>query len=132
MPTEQSTEVVHAFFDECFRGLIAPAIERLDPNVVYCVPGSHPLAGSFAGPQAVARHVADLLQLTRRMIDVLKWEDWMIGVNYLSALVDIRVQRPGIVDTLRIVFLVTMSDDDRITGIEVFFSDPAEADRFFT
>lgn len=131
MTIDRSNAVAQDFFQKCFRGDIASAIELLDPNVTYRVPGSHRLAGTFLGPHAVARHVEELLRETHHTLDVLQWEDWMIGVNNLAALVNIRVQRHGIIDSFRTILLVGMSPGGRIKRIEMFVSDQVEAERFF-
>lgn len=123
--------VAQDFFEKCFRGDISSAVELLDPEVTYRVPGSHQLAGTFEDPRAVASHVGELLQQTQHSVDVLQWEDWMIGVNNLAGLVNLRVQRHGAIDTFTGIFLVTMSKDDKITRIELFFRDQAEVERFF-
>lgn len=128
---DEPSAVAQDFFQKCFRGDISSAVELLDPEVTYILPGSHRFAGIFEGPQAVARHVGELLRQTHHTVDVLQWEDWMIGVNNLAALVDMRAQRHGAIDTFRAIYLTTMSKDDKITRIEVFFSDQAQVERFF-
>ncbi len=55
----------------------------------------------------------------------------MIGVNNLAGLVNMRAQRHRSIDTFRAIFLITMSEDDKIMRIEVFFSNQAEVERFF-
>lgn len=131
MTSDQPSALAQDFFQKCFRGDAAAAVELLDPAATYRVPGSHRLAGTFEGPEAVARHVEELLRQTHHTLDVLQWEDWMTGVNNLAGLVSIRVQRHGVIDTFRAILLVGMSQAGRIKRIEMFFSDQAEADRFF-
>ena len=131
MTSDSASAVAQDFFQKCFRGDISSAVELLDPKVTYRVPGSHRLAGTFEGPEAVAGHVRELLSETRHTVDVLQWEDWMVGVNNLAALVDMRVQRHGAIDTIRAIFLIAMSLDDKIRRIEVFFGDQAQVERFF-
>jgi ketosteroid isomerase-like protein len=131
MAIDKPSAVAQDFFQKCFRGEISAAIEVLDPKVTYRVPGGHRLAGTFEGPQAVARHVEELLRQTHHTVDVLQWEDWMIGLNTLAGLVRMRAQRRGVIDTFRAIFLVAMSNDGKIKQIEVFFSDQSEVERFF-
>jgi len=128
---DNRSTVVQEFFQKCFQGDLSSAVELLDPNVTYRVPGSHRLAGTFEGPKAVTGHLEQLLIETHHTVDVLQWEDWMIGVNNLAALVDLRAQRHGAIDTVRAIFLVAMSKDDKVRRIEVFFSDQAMVERFF-
>jgi hypothetical protein len=73
-----------------------------------------------------------LLRLTNRTLNVLQWEDWLVGVDHLAALVRIGIQRPGAIGTFRALFLLAMSDDEKIRRIEVFYSDQARAENFFS
>jgi ketosteroid isomerase-like protein len=125
------SDVVQDFFQRCFHGDLSKAVELLDPNVVYRVPGEHPLAGTFEGAAAVSAHIGQLLRETHHTVDALKWEDWMVGLDHLAGLVKLRAERHGVMDTLRAIFLVTMTSEGRIGGIELFFSDQAEVARFF-
>ena len=129
--TDKPSVVAQSFFQKCFRGDIAAAVEALDSKVTYRVPGSHQLAGTFEGPEAVAGHVENLLRQTHNTVDVIQWEDWMIGENNLAGLVNLRVQRNRAISTFRAIFLITMSRDEKILSIEVFFNDQAEVERFF-
>jgi len=70
----------------------------LSPTVTYRVPGSYGLAGTFHGPDEVTRHLMALAERTRGTFDAFKWEDWMVGQDYVSILADIRstrTRRPG-------------------------------------
>ena len=131
MTSEKASAIAQEFFQKCFHGDVSSAVELLDPKVTYRVPGSHRLAGTFEGPEAVAEHLEELLRETHHTVDVLQWEDWMIGVNNLAALVHLRAQRQGVIDTVRAIFLIGMSKEDKIRRIEVFFSDQAQIERFF-
>ncbi|HXW36077.1 MAG TPA: hypothetical protein VEJ87_15990, partial [Acidimicrobiales bacterium] len=70
-------------------------------------------------------------QQTHHSVDVLQWEDWMVGVNDLAGLVKLRVQREGSIGIVRAVFLLAMSREGRIKRIELFFSNLAEVERLF-
>jgi len=129
--SDMPSAVAQDFFQRCFRGHVSSAVELLDPRVTYRVPGSHELAGTFEGPQEVASHVERFLRMTSSPVDVLQWEDWMIGVNNLAGLVKVRAQRQGMVETIRAIFLVTMSAHATISGVELFFDDQARVERFF-
>jgi ketosteroid isomerase-like protein len=128
---ENWVAVTQEFFQRAFRGEVHEAMELLDPEVSYQVPGTRPPAGVYEGAQAVAQHLTDLLRFTDHTVNVLQWEDWLVGVNHLAALVHIRVQRHHAIHTFRAVSLVTMTESDKIRQIEMFFSDPAEMERFF-
>ncbi len=132
MAGENWISTVEEFFQKCFRGEIEQAVALLDPEVTYDVSGSHPRAGRFRGPAEVAKHMSDLLEVTHGTLNVLRWEDWMVGVNHLAVLLDLRLQRTGTVHTTRVIVLVGMSNEDRIRSVEVFFADPVAADRVFS
>jgi ketosteroid isomerase-like protein len=127
--------VAQRFFTSFFGGEVAAARDLLDPQVIYVVPGQHPAAGVFRGVEAVAEHLANFLRLTEDPVDVLAWEDWMAGVNNVSGLAKIHLQREGQMHDFRMIYLVSTRDDGkslRITRIEAFFSDQAAFDRFFS
>lgn len=132
MTVDKRSGVAQDFLQRCFRGDISTAVELLDPKVIYRVPGSHRLAGTFEGPRAVAGHVEELLRETHHTVDVLQWEDWMVGVNNLAGLVNVRVQRDGAIGTVRAIFLLELSGGDKIIRIEVFFGNQAEVERLFS
>jgi ketosteroid isomerase-like protein len=125
-------EVAREFFQRAIRGEVSTAVEFLDENVSYHVPGSHQLAGHFSGPQAVAQHLGKLLQFTKRTVEVLKWEDWMVGVNHVAALIQLSVQHRTADQSLRAIYLVMLTDDSKIRRIEMFFDDQAAVERFFS
>jgi ketosteroid isomerase-like protein len=129
--TDSHKAAAQDFFQKCFRGDLSSASEHLDPRVIYRVPGSHRLAGVFEGPEAVTRHVEELLRETHHTVDVLQWEDWMVGVNHLAALITLSARRQRVIGTFRAVFLVAVSDHDTIERIDVFFADQQEVERFF-
>jgi len=122
--------VAQEFFDNAFHGKIPEAVEHVDPDATYHVPGANPMAGEFKGPEAIAGHVGDLLRITKNRVDVIQWEDWLEGFNHLGALVHMRMQRDGSVVDIRSIYLLTMSEEEKIRRIEVFFSDQAAVDRF--
>jgi ketosteroid isomerase-like protein len=132
MTSDTRIAAAQEFFQRSFRGDVSSAIEFLDDKVTYHVPGTHQLAGTFEGPEAVAQHLGRLLQLTNGTVNVLQWEDWMLGVNHVAALTHMSVQLGGAVHSFRAVLVITIADDTKIRRIEVFFADPAGAERFFS
>jgi ketosteroid isomerase-like protein len=127
--------VAEDFFQRYFGGDVSSACDLLDPQVVYLLPGRRPPSGAFKGVQAVAEHLTDFLQLTEDPIDVLKWEDWMAGVDNVAGLATIHLQREGQQHDFRLIYLVSVAESGgvrRITRIEAFLSDQAAFDRFFS
>src|SRR5580704_5023968 len=134
MPDSRVT-VAMDFFQKLFGGNISSACDLLDPQVVDVVPGTHAASGVFQGAQAVAAHLSTFLRLTEDPIDVLKWEDWMAGVDNVAGLAKIHLQRAGQQHDFRVIFLISVTGADvrhRISRIESFFSDQAAFDRFFS
>ncbi len=59
----------------------------------------------------------------------------MAGVDNVAGLANIHLQRLGQQHDFRIIYLVSVTEDDglqRISRIEAFFSDQAAFDRFFS
>ena len=134
MPDPRVT-VAQDFFQKFFGGDVSAACDLLDPQVVDVVPGTHAPSGVFQGVQAVAAHLSAFLRLTEDPVDVLKWEDWMAGVDNVAGLAKIHLQREGQQHDFRVIFLVSVTEDDgrhRISRIESFYSDQAAFDRFFS
>jgi ketosteroid isomerase-like protein len=134
MPDSRVT-VAEDFFQKFFGGDVSAACELLDPQVVVVVPGTHAPSGVFQGVQAVSAHLSTFLRLTDAPIDVLEWEDWMAGVDYVAGLVKVHLQREGQQHDFRVIFLVSVTEDNgrqQISRIESFYSDQAAFDRFFS
>ncbi|HXN60157.1 MAG TPA: hypothetical protein VN886_06850 [Acidimicrobiales bacterium] len=127
--------VAEDFFQKFFGGDVSAASELLDPQVVDVSPGTHAASGVFQGVQAVAAHLSAFLRLTEDPIDVLEWEDWMAGVDNVAGLAKIHLQRVGQQHDFRVIFLVSVTEDNgrqRIPRIESFYSDQAAFDRFIS
>ena len=128
-------KVAEDFFQRFFGGDVSAAAELLDPQVIDVVPGTHPGSGVFQGAHDVAAHLSLFLRLVEDPVDVLQWEDWMAGVDNVAGLAKIHLQREGQQHDFRVIFLVSVTDNDgqhRISRIESFFSDQAALDRFFS
>ena len=127
--------VAEDFFQRFFGGNVLGASDLLDPEVVDVVPGTRAGSGVFQGVEAVVAHLSAFLRLIEDPVDVLKWEDWMAGVDNVAGLAKIHLQRVGQMHHFRVIFLVSMTDDDgrhRISRIESFYSDQAALDRFLS
>jgi ketosteroid isomerase-like protein len=133
--TDPRVSVAEDFFQKLFGGNVLAASDLLHPQVVDIVPGTHSGSGVFRGVQAVVAHLSAFLRLIEDPVDVLKWEDWMAGVDNVAGLARIHLQRAGQMHDFRVIFLVSVTEDDgrhRISRIESFFSDVAALDRFFS
>ena len=132
MTSDSRIAVVQEFFQRSFRGDISSAIELLDESASYDVPGTHRLSGHFEGSEAVAQHLGTLLENTGHTVDILKWEDWMVGVNHVAALTHMSVQHRSAIQSFRAVYIVTIGDDAKIRRIELYFADESAVERFFS
>jgi ketosteroid isomerase-like protein len=124
--------LVQTFFARYFEGQVDEALTLLEPTVVYHVPGRAEPSGDFVGPTAVAKHLRKFLDLTGDAIDVLSWDDWLVGTTDIAGVVRVHLQRPGRVQDFRFVFVVEVSQNVRIARVEVFYSDPEAFERFFS
>jgi ketosteroid isomerase-like protein len=124
--------LVQTFFMRYFEGHVSEALTLVEPTVVYRVPGRAELAGDFVGPAAVAKHLQKFLELTGYAIDVLSWDDWLVGTVDIAGVVRVHLQRPGRAQDFRFVFLVQVSQNVKIARVECFYSDPEAFERFFS
>jgi ketosteroid isomerase-like protein len=124
--------LVQIFFTRFFEGNVDEALTLLEPTVVYHVPGRVELAGEFVGPAAVATHLRKFLEVTGNAIDVLSWDDWLIGTIDIAGVVRVHLQRPGRSQEFRFVFLVAVSQNVKIARVECFYSDPEAFERFLS
>ena len=107
------------------------ALLLLAPSVTYRVPGHTPVSGVFTGPQAVAEHVSAVLEFTQGSLEDLKWEDWMVGEQYVGLLVRVRIHFTGHVYDGRHLYLIRFDNEDRIDEVVVFFEDEEAMARAF-
>jgi ketosteroid isomerase-like protein len=131
MAEDARVRVAQEFFQRYFSGDVDRARELLGEDVVYRAPGSHRLSGVFTGTEAVVEHLREFLVVQESPIDVLKWEDWMAGVDYVAALVSVHLQREGIYLEFRLVIVVLVSDAGKIREIDLFYDDQAGFERLF-
>jgi ketosteroid isomerase-like protein len=130
--SDERLEMVQTFFTRYFEGHVDEAVALLEPSVVYHLPGRTGPTGDFVGPTAVAEHLQKFLKLTEGSIDVLSWDDWLIGTTDIAGVVRLHLQRPGRIQECRVVFLVEVSQNVKIARVECFYSDPEAFERFFS
>ena len=99
--------------------------------MTYRVAGSHPLAGTFHGPDEVTNHMKNLVDRTKDTFEALKWEDWSVGQQHIGALVHIQAQGHGASLRARRIFLLGFDSSDKVSEITLLFEDPSVAERFF-
>jgi ketosteroid isomerase-like protein len=131
MTTDPRISVIESFFQRAFAGDISSATGLLDEKVRYYIPGSHSLSGQFDGAESVAKHIRNILEITNSTVDVLQWEDWLVGIDYIAALVRISTRPRGSMFTFRGIYLIEMSEENKIRRIELFLEDQAQFQRVF-
>jgi ketosteroid isomerase-like protein len=107
------------------------AIAALSPSVAYRVPGTHRLAGTFTGREAVTRHLVELVEGTLGTFDAVKWDDWLEGSLHVAALAQIHAQKEGRLFSGRVLFLVKFDSSNLIDNVEVFVEDEQSFSYFF-
>ena len=107
------------------------AVALLAPDVVYRVPGAHPLAGVFRGPAEVREHIVKLLEDTAGTFEILKWVDWLVGMTHVSALQYAQAQGGGLIYRSHHLYLVETDHNDLLKDIRVFFEVQHDTDLFF-
>jgi len=105
-------------------------LSLLSPDVVYTVSGHSPLAGVYHGPVEVQDHVRKLIRATLGTLDVLKWDDWLVGQNHVAALQFAQAQGGGMIHRNHQIFLIETDQHDLLTKIQLLFGNQDEADRF--
>ncbi len=119
------------FFQAYFDGRVADAVALLEPNAEVHLPGRSTISGDFVGPDAVAEHLKKFLEMTENPINVLGYDDWLIGSVYIGGIVRLELQRPGRLGQFRILYLVIVSANLKIARIDVFYDNPDVFERFF-
>ncbi len=122
---------VRKFFQSLSDETLDDVDHLLAPGVTYTVPGRSSLSGVFRGPAEVKRHLAQLLALSAKTYDVLKWIDWMVGESHIAVLQSIQLQRESAIYRAHTLYLVQSDPDDLLSDIRVYFEDQQDADAFF-
>jgi hypothetical protein len=117
------------FFQAYFEGDVARATKALDPDVRYRVTTAGRKMTTYEGVTAVVDHLKSFLKFVDAPIDVLQWEDWLAGINYVAGLARVHLQHDRALHDLRLV-LLTRIEGERIQQIDIFFDDPEAFHRF--
>jgi hypothetical protein len=120
------------FFMSYTRENVDEVMDLLSPDVVYTVPGQSRISGVFQGPDAVRRHIAALIEISRNTFEVLKWLDWMVGETHITALQFAQAQSHGSIYRGHHLYLLETDRNDLLSDIKVFFENQQAADRFFS
>jgi ketosteroid isomerase-like protein len=131
MTEDSRIRIAQEFFQRYFGGEVTRARDLLDEQVVYHVPGSHKPAGAFVGIDAVTDHLNEFRALLQSPVDLLQWEDWMAGVNYVAGLASVHLQRQAMNLEVQLVMVVKVSEGGKIREIQAFFNDQADFERLF-
>src|SRR5579872_5065249 len=114
MTIDSRIAVVQDFFQRYFSGDVLLASSLLEDDVSFHIPGRHAPSGIFRGLQAASEHLANVRRITQGSIDVLKWEDWLVGVGTVAGLATVHLQHRGQMHDFRVIFLVTVSERGKI------------------
>jgi ketosteroid isomerase-like protein len=131
--TDDQLSLVQRFLQLLLKGDVDQSTKLLAPDATYHIPGSHYPAGTFVGARAVAGHLQEFFEFTNHTVDLLKWEDWMVGANSIAAVVQMRFERAGAAWQLRVIYLVKLRPDNAtITSVELFFANADVAERLLS
>ncbi len=105
-----------------------PAALLLQPDVVYRVPGRSALAGTFSGRDAVVRHLDAVFERADGGVDAIQWEDWLVGVSHVGALLHLHLESRGRRHNDRVFFLLAFGSGGTIADIRLSFDDQEDFD----
>jgi len=103
---------------------------ELSADATYHVPGSSSVAGTFTGRQEILTYFQRIFGFASGS-EALKWVDWMVGTNLVSALVDTHLQSGLFEFKGQLLFVFSRSPLGGIAAIQLFLEDQARFDRFF-
>jgi ketosteroid isomerase-like protein len=106
------------------------ALGLMSDRVTYRVPGHSALSGTFSGREAVADHLAKVLDLAGGTMAAVKVEDVMEGLSHVAAIVDAHGQGGGRSYRGRNLYLFSFDADGLIDDIALFPCDEAALERF--
>lgn len=129
-PLDERVETLRTFMKRLLRGDLSAALALAHEDIRYRVPGSNLLSGHFHGKDEVARHLQDYRRFTNDASDIVKWEDWLVGLEYVAAVTALHLQQPTSRLTSRTVCLAAFSEEGLIKELEVFFRDERAIERF--
>jgi len=109
----------------------ADVLSLLSPTVVYAVPGEGPLSGVFRGRAEVSEHIGELFRITSGTFEVLKWVDWLVGLNHVAALQYAQAQGHGAIFRGHVVYVVETDQHDLLSSIRIYFENQIAAETFF-
>lgn len=130
MADDKRIDTLREFLQRFFRGDLPGALSLFHEDVRYRIPGQTFLSGEFRSRDQVSRHLQEFKQFTNGTGDIVKWEDWLVGLEYVAAVTTTHMQHPGSLMTCRSVFVAAFSEDGLIEDFEVFFSDERALERF--
>ncbi|MGA8295881.1 MAG: hypothetical protein WB770_02440 [Acidimicrobiales bacterium] len=123
--------IARSFVTSLGVGRTDDALRSLAPAVSFLVLGHHSLSGTFSGRDEAAKHLKAIITQTDGRFDLVKFDDWMLGLSHVSVLVDIDAEVDGAAQRLRHLILMRFDVEDLIEEVTVFFSDPEVADRLY-
>jgi hypothetical protein len=106
------------------------ASAELSADATYHVPGSSSVGGTFTGRREIVTYFQRLFGFASGS-EALKWVDWMVGTDLVSALVETHLQSGLSEFEGQLLFVFSRSPLGGIAAIRLFLEDQARFDRFF-
>lgn len=79
----------------------------------------------------MSEHIARLFRITSGTFEVLKWVDWLVGLNHVAALQFVQAQGSGAIFRGHVVYVVETDQHELLSSIRIFFENQIAADAFF-
>ena len=103
---------------------------ELAVDASYHVPGRSSAAGTFTGRREIVTYFQRLFGFASDS-EALKWIDWMVGTDLVSALVDTHFRSGPSEFEGQLLFVFSSSPFSGIAAIRLFLENQANFDRFF-
>ncbi len=103
---------------------------ELSADATYHVPGTSSVAGTFTGRREIVTYFQRIFGFASGS-EALKWVDWMVGTDLVSALVETHLQSELSEFEGQLLFVFSHNPLGKIAAIRLFLEDQARFDRFF-
>ena len=123
-------QVAQKFMTCLGRSDVDGVIKLLSSDATYHVIGDHLLSGTFSADEIMG-HLTALITSTSGTLDATKFDDWLIGDQFVACVTQITFHGTGRRFSGHVVFLFRFDIVDLIDRVSVFYEDADAVSRFF-
>ena len=76
-------------------------------------------------------HIEKLFRVTAGTFEVVKWDNWLVGLTHVAALQSAQAQGDGVIFRSHMAYVVGTDQNDLLSSIRVYFENESDADAFF-